>query len=70
MVIFCAMIGGLIEIIQESGGANGLVKMIAKLTHTANHAAIVTTLISFCYFFDDFAGSYNSCNFSDFCDFL
>ena len=56
-MVFVAMIGGLIEIVEKSGAANNVTSHIAKLARTPQHVAAIATILPLFYFFDDFAGT-------------
>eukprot|EP00116_Pleurobrachia_bachei_P007073 sb/3467335/ len=55
VVVFSCLMAGLIEMLERSGGAQGLANEIFKLASTAYHAASLTVCLSFAFFFDDFA---------------
>ncbi|XP_063682743.1 uncharacterized protein HI_1586-like isoform X1 [Bolinopsis microptera] len=56
VIVFCALIGGLIEIMQKSGGADSLTRQISRFTSSPHHAAVVTAVLTLLFSFDDFAG--------------
>ena len=60
VVVFCCIIGGLIEVLEKAGGAAGVANHLFVLAKKAQDAAIVSVVLSFAYFFDDFAGTFIS----------
>ena len=55
VLLFVALMAGLVEITEKSGGAAGLANLIFKLAKTAHHASIVTVILQLMFFFDGFA---------------
>lgn len=57
IIIFTLLIGGMVGIITENGGTRGVIKSITKFIKTKVQGQLVTALMGFIVFFDDYANT-------------
>lgn len=57
IVIFTLLIGGMVGIITDNGGTRGVIKAITRFVRTKVHGQLVTALMGFIVFFDDYANT-------------
>lgn len=57
VIVFCILIGGLIGIIDKSGGTQALAKALVKRAVSTRSALFTTWLLGIAIFFDDYANS-------------
>lgn len=57
ILVLCLAIGGLVEIIRNSGGFEDLAKRMTKRINTPRKANLITQLLGIIVFFDDYANS-------------
>lgn len=57
IVIFSILIGGMVGIITDNGGTRGVIKGITKFVRTKVQGQVVTSLMGFIVFFDDYANT-------------
>jgi Na+/H+ antiporter NhaC len=57
IVIFSILIGGMVGIITDNGGTRGVIKAITRFVRTKVQGQIVTSLMGFVVFFDDYANT-------------
>ena len=55
VIILSCLMGGLIEVMDKSGGAKGFTDKLFIFASTAFHASALTVCVSLAFFFDDFA---------------
>lgn len=55
VLVFCLLLGGLIGIVQRSGGAVGLGKLVTRFTTTKRRGLASTLALAFGVFFDDYS---------------
>lgn len=57
IVIFSILIGGMVGIITDNGGTRGVIKGITSFVRTKVQGQVVTALMGFIVFFDDYANT-------------
>ena len=57
IIIFSLFLGGMVAVISRSGGAQGMVDIIAKKAKTSQSGQIATWLMGLVIFFDDYANT-------------
>jgi len=57
IIIFTLLIGGMVGIITDNGGTRGVIKRITKYVHTKVRGQLMTSLMGFVVFFDDYANT-------------
>lgn len=57
IVVFSILIGGMVGIITDNGGTRGVIKAITKFVRTKVQGMVVTSLMGFIVFFDDYANT-------------
>ncbi len=57
IIIFTLLIGGMVGIITENGGTRGVIKAITRFIKTKVQGQLVTALMGFVVFFDDYANT-------------
>lgn len=57
IMIFTILIGGMVGIITDNGGTRGVIKAITRFIKTKVHGQLVTSLMGFVVFFDDYANT-------------
>ncbi|WP_372636254.1 Na+/H+ antiporter NhaC family protein [Fodinibius sp.] len=57
IIIFTLLIGGMVGIITDNGGTRGIIRKITKFVRTKVHGQLVTSLMGFVVFFDDYANT-------------
>lgn len=57
IIIFTLLIGGMVGIITDNGGTRGVIKRITKFVRTKVHGQLMTSLMGFIVFFDDYANT-------------
>ncbi|MEX0608562.1 MAG: Na+/H+ antiporter NhaC family protein [Balneolaceae bacterium] len=57
IVVFSILIGGMVGIITVNGGTRGVIKAITKFVRTKVQGQVVTSLMGFVVFFDDYANT-------------
>ncbi|GAA5522067.1 hypothetical protein LQ318_09965 [Aliifodinibius salicampi] len=57
IVIFTLLIGGMVGIITDNGGTRGVIQRISGLVRTKVHGQLMTALMGFIVFFDDYANT-------------
>ncbi len=57
IMIFTLLIGGMVGIISENGGTRGVIKAITRFIKTKVQGQLVTSLMGFIVFFDDYANT-------------
>ncbi|MCP9291822.1 Na+/H+ antiporter NhaC family protein [Gracilimonas sediminicola] len=57
IVIFSILIGGMVGIITDNGGTRGVIKAITRFVRTKVQGQLVTSLMGFVVFFDDYANT-------------
>ncbi len=57
VIVFTLLIGGVVGIISQNGGTEGLARQITKLAKTAKSGMIASWLMGLVIFFDDYANS-------------
>lgn len=57
IIIFTLLIGGMVGIITDNGGTRGIIRKITKYVRTKVHGQLVTSLMGFVVFFDDYANT-------------
>jgi len=57
IMIFTILIGGMVGIITDNGGTRGIIKAISRFIKTKVHGQLVTSLMGFVVFFDDYANT-------------
>lgn len=57
IIIFTLLIGGMVGIITDNGGTRGVIKAITRFVRTKVHGQLMTALMGFVVFFDDYANT-------------
>jgi len=57
IVLFSMMVGGMVGIISQNGGMQGIVNHIIKWADSARHACLATASLGLAIFFDDYANT-------------
>ena len=57
IIIFTLLIGGMVGIITDNGGTRGVIKAITRFVRTKVHGQLMTSLMGFVVFFDDYANT-------------
>jgi Na+/H+ antiporter NhaC len=57
IIIFSLMIGGMIGIISANGGTRGIIDLMLRFVKTRIQGQVMTTLLGFVVFFDDYANT-------------
>ena len=57
IVVFSILIGGMVGIITDNGGTRGIIRAITKFVRTKVQGQMVTALMGFIVFFDDYANT-------------
>lgn len=57
IVVFSILIGGMVGIITDNGGTRGVINAITKFVRTKIQGMVVTSLMGFIVFFDDYANT-------------
>ncbi|MEX0719878.1 MAG: Na+/H+ antiporter NhaC family protein [Balneolaceae bacterium] len=57
IVVFSLLIGGMVGIITDNGGTRGVIKAITRFVRTKVQGQVVTSLMGFVVFFDDYANT-------------
>jgi len=57
IVVFTLLIGGMVGIITDNGGTRGVIKAITRFVRTKVHGQLMTSLMGFIVFFDDYANT-------------
>lgn len=57
IIVFTLLIGGMVGIITDNGGTRGVIKRISGFVRTKVHGQIITSLMGFIVFFDDYANT-------------
>lgn len=57
IIIFTLLIGGMVGIITDNGGTRGIIERITKFVRTKVHGQLMTSLMGFVVFFDDYANT-------------
>ncbi|MDX1672602.1 MAG: Na+/H+ antiporter NhaC family protein, partial [Balneolaceae bacterium] len=57
IIVFTLLIGGIVGVITENGGTRGIIKAITRFVRTKVHGQLVTSLMGFIVFFDDYANT-------------
>lgn len=57
IMVFTILIGGMVGIITDNGGTRGIIKAISRFIKTKVHGQLVTSLMGFVVFFDDYANT-------------
>ena len=57
IIIFTLLIGGMVGIITDNGGTRGVIKAITRFVKTKVHGQVMTSLMGFIVFFDDYANT-------------
>ena len=57
IIVFTLLIGGMVGIITDNGGTRGVIQGITKFVRTKVHGQIMTSLMGFVVFFDDYANT-------------
>ena len=57
IMVFSLLIGGMIGIIQANGGTNGIIDIMSKYVKTRRQGQIMTSLLGFVIFFDDYSNT-------------
>jgi Na+/H+ antiporter NhaC len=57
IIIFTLLIGGMVGIITENGGTRGVINAITRFVKTKVHGQLMTALMGFIVFFDDYANT-------------
>jgi Na+/H+ antiporter NhaC len=57
IIIFTLLIGGMVGIITDNGGTRGVIKGITRFVRTKVQGQLVTSLMGFVVFFDDYANT-------------
>jgi Na+/H+ antiporter NhaC len=57
IVVFSILIGGMVGVITDNGGTRGVIKAITKFVRTKVQGMVVTALMGFVVFFDDYANT-------------
>ncbi|WP_138431475.1 Na+/H+ antiporter NhaC family protein [Fodinibius saliphilus] len=57
IIIFTILIGGMVGIITDNGGTRGVIERITSFVRTKVHGQLMTSLMGFVVFFDDYANT-------------
>lgn len=57
IVVFSILIGGMVGVITDNGGTRGVIKAITRFVRTKVQGQLVTALMGFIVFFDDYANT-------------
>ncbi|WP_185958287.1 Na+/H+ antiporter NhaC family protein [Fodinibius sediminis] len=57
IIVFTLLIGGMVGIITDNGGTRGVIQNITRYVRTKVHGQLVTSLMGFIVFFDDYANT-------------
>lgn len=57
IIIFTLLIGGMVGIITDNGGTRGVISAITRFIKTKVHGQLITALMGFIVFFDDYANT-------------
>lgn len=57
IIVFTLLIGGMVGIISANGGIRGIINVLMKFVKTRIQGQIVTSLLGFLVFFDDYANT-------------
>jgi len=57
IIIFTLLIGGMVGIITDNGGTRGIIRAITRFVRTKVHGQLMTSLMGFIVFFDDYANT-------------
>lgn len=57
IIIFTILIGGMVGIITDNGGTRGVIERVTKFVRTKVHGQLMTALMGFIVFFDDYANT-------------
>ncbi len=57
IIIFTILIGGMVGIITDNGGTRGVIERITSFVKTKVHGQLMTSLMGFVVFFDDYANT-------------
>jgi len=57
IIVFTLLIGGMVGIITDNGGTRGVIRAITRYVRTKVHGQLVTALMGFIVFFDDYANT-------------
>lgn len=57
ILVFSILIGGMVGVITDNGGTRGVIKAITKFVRTKVQGMVVTSLMGFIVFFDDYANT-------------
>ncbi|MFD2531945.1 Na+/H+ antiporter NhaC family protein [Gracilimonas halophila] len=57
IVVFSILIGGMVGVITDNGGTRGVIKGITRFVRTKVQGMVVTSLMGFVVFFDDYANT-------------
>jgi Na+/H+ antiporter NhaC len=57
IIIFTILIGGMVGIITDNGGTRGVIQRVTKFVRTKVHGQLMTSLMGFVVFFDDYANT-------------
>jgi Na+/H+ antiporter NhaC len=57
IIVFTLLIGGMVGIITDNGGTRGVIQRITTFVRTKVHGQLMTSLMGFLVFFDDYANT-------------
>ncbi|MDZ7695115.1 MAG: Na+/H+ antiporter NhaC family protein [Balneolaceae bacterium] len=57
IIVFTLLIGGMVGVITDNGGTRGIIKAITRYVRTKTHGQLITSLMGFIVFFDDYANT-------------
>jgi Na+/H+ antiporter NhaC len=57
IIVFTLLIGGMVGIISKNGGTRGVIRAITGFVRTKVQGQVVTALMGFIVFFDDYANT-------------
>lgn len=57
IILFTLMIGGMVKIITVNGGMQGVVKLLSKKARGPRSGQLMTFVMDFCVFFDDYSNT-------------
>lgn len=57
IIVFTLLIGGMVGIITDNGGTRGVIKAITRFVRTKVQGQLMTSLMGFVVFFDDYANT-------------
>ncbi len=57
IIVFTLLIGGMVGIITDNGGTRGIIKAITRFIRTKVQGQLITSLMGFIVFFDDYANT-------------